>query len=39
MTSISFSEQRHTPDITQTSAKLTKLITVLPILYYFQILS
>ena len=39
MTSVSFSEQQHTPDITHTSTKLTKLITVLPILYYFQILS
>ena len=27
------------PDITHTSTVLTKLITVLPILYYFQILS
>ena len=38
MASISFSEQQHTPDSTYSSAKLTKLITVLPILYYFQIL-
>ena len=37
MTSISFSEQQHTPDITHMSTKLTKLITVLPILYYFHI--
>ena len=38
MASVSFSEQQPTPDITHTSAKLTKLITVLSILYYFQIL-
>ena len=38
MTSVSFSEQQHTPDITHTSTKLTKLITVLPILYYFHII-
>ena len=39
MTSISFFEEQYTPDITHTSTKLRKLITVLPILYYFQILS
>ena len=39
MKSMSFSEQQHNPDLTHTSTKLTKLITVLPILYYFQILS
>ena len=39
MASISFFEQQHTPDITHTPTKLTKLITALPILYYFQILS
>ena len=39
MTSISFSEQQHTPDITHMSTTPTKLITVLSILYYFQILS
>ena len=38
MASISFSEQQNTPDSNYSSAKLTKLITVLPILYYFQIL-
>ena len=35
MTSISISELQHTPDITHTSTKLAKLITVLPVLYYF----
>ena len=39
MTSMSFSEQQHTSDITHTSTKRTKLITVFPILYYFKILS
>ena len=29
MASISFSEQQHTPDITHTSTKLIKLITIL----------
>ena len=38
MTSISFSEQQHTPDITQTSTKLTKLITILPIILFSNII-
>ena len=39
MTSMSFSEQQHTPNITLTSTKLTKLSTTLLIIYLFQLLS
>ena len=36
MTSISFFEQQYTTDITHTSTKLTKLITVLPVFNIFK---
>ena len=36
---MSFSEQWYTPNITLTSTKLTKLSTILLIIYFFQLLS
>ena len=39
MASISFSEQQYTSNIALTSTKLTKLTTILLIIYYFQLLS
>ena len=39
MASMSISEQQHTPNITLKSTKLTKLTTILLIIYYFQLLS